>query len=96
MTDRSELWLRLCRSRWNVDTNDLHLPEHLAHPRHLYKFLSSSWRRIRRSTQQQQQVDAQRRHTAHPQSLSRQAIERGGQGITSACGCRGDAPLERG
>lgn len=57
--DDRTLWKQLCKTKWQVDFNELHMPkQYYKDPKLMYKFMSTVWRRVRRRCQEQQRVAA--------------------------------------
>ena len=57
--ENQTLWKNLCRTKWQVDFNELHMPKHYyKKPKLMYKFMTTVWSRVRRRCQEQQRVAA--------------------------------------
>lgn len=57
--DNQMLWKHLCRTKWQVDFNELQMPtQYYKKPKLMYKFMTTVWCRVRRRCQEQQRVAA--------------------------------------
>jgi len=53
------LWKHLCQSKWQVDFNELHMPQNFYNePKEMYKFMSTIWKRVQKQCREQQRVAA--------------------------------------